>query len=165
MDSIRCWNNSLKFWSMLASFLQIFRLCFHAVNLLFWWIQIWWPWKPLRNKSLLFMKPCQGDFCFVTWCIIMLDIVLESCVNCGHVWMHMKELVLMGTKCSKKTFPTSFRHLHQECSHKAGCYPILMIMYVFLNLFWNLVCSSDVVDHSPQGLTCAFWDCLLLTMI
>lgn len=64
----------------------------------------------------MFMKQVQDDFCFVTWCVIMLDVAIKRWVDCGHEDMHtvsnntgihLDGLVLAGPKCAKKTFPTS----------------------------------------------------------
>lgn len=79
----------------------------------------------------MFKKPVWEDFCFVTWCIIILEITIWRWVNCGHKGMHMvvsnkktkkkpnhKQrhsndwLALTGPKCAKKTFPTPLHHLH-----------------------------------------------------
>lgn len=84
MDSRTCLKQ--RFWSML-------RWLHHAVPgdflgalscKVFYWIQIHWLWRPLKNSELvvMFMKPLPHDFCFVTWCIIMLELAIWDVVFC-----------------------------------------------------------------------------------
>ena len=97
-DSKRYWKRS--FWDSVPCvpdcirlFLQICQLHVNAANLLFYhmpklfyWIQIWWLGRPLKNFELLvlFIKPVWDYFCFVTWCMIMLEIAIRRWVHCGH---------------------------------------------------------------------------------
>ena len=90
-DSVSCWHDCSR------QFLQIYQLHIHAVNLpfyhiptVFYWIQIRGLGTPTPKKIkliVMFMKPVWDDFCFVTWCIIMLEVSIRRWVHCGHEGM------------------------------------------------------------------------------
>lgn len=48
---------------------------------------------PVTRKStevsIMFMKSVWDDVCFVTWCIIVLDVAIRRLVNCDHEGVHM----------------------------------------------------------------------------
>lgn len=47
--------------------------------------------EPLKNAKLnvMLMKPVCDPFCFVTCCIIMLEVGFKRQVNCGREGIHM----------------------------------------------------------------------------
>ena len=75
-------------------------------------------WRPLKYTELtvMFMKPVWDDFCFVTWCIIMLEVAIRSQQQYSDRLWHSNDdwLVLRGLKCAKKTFPTPLHHYQQQ---------------------------------------------------
>ncbi len=89
------WHDSI------TQLLQICRLHIHDVNLPFhqipkvlYWIKIWWLWRPFELSELIFMfkKPVWDDLSFVTWCIILLEVMLschQKMVHCSHKGMDM----------------------------------------------------------------------------
>ena len=81
-------------------------------------------WRTLNSLS------CSWNmidyFCFVTWCIIMLEVTIRRWVHCGHEGIHMLSnnsnrlwhssddwFVLTGLNCGNKAFPTPLHHRHQ----------------------------------------------------
>ena len=90
-DSVPCSHDTI------ASFLHVCQRHLHAnlpfshIPKVFYWIWIRWLRRPRKNIELtvLFMKPVWDYFCFVTWCIIMLEVAIRRWVHCGHEGMHM----------------------------------------------------------------------------
>ena len=84
------------FHESITQLLQICRLHIHDANLpfhhipkVFYWIEIWWLWRPLEYSELIvmFKKPVWDDLSFVTWHVILLEVAIRRWVHCGHKGM------------------------------------------------------------------------------
>ena len=114
------------------NFCRFWQLHIHAANLPFSNIpKVFrsgdWEGHQRNIELVMFMKPVWDDFCFVTWCIIMLEVAIRKMGTLWPWWYaHGQQqysnrlwhssndwLVLTGPKCAKKTFPTPLHHRHQ----------------------------------------------------
>ena len=139
-DSVPCWHDCM---------MQLLNLPFYHILKVFYWIQIRWLGRPLKNIELivLFIKPVWDGFCIVTWCIVMLEVAIRRWEHYGPEGMHMvcnnasnslwhssdDWLVLTGPKCAKKTFPTQTCLLTQIGVHRfmllaPNSYPIICMV-------------------------------------
>ena len=131
-----CWDS--VHGSMIASHNFRNLSAEHSCILLFhipkevYWIQIQWLGRLLKIIELyvMFMKPVWDDFCFVTWCIIILDVAIRRWPwrhahgqqqYSKRLWhSHNDWLALTGPKCARKTFPTLLHHFRQPGLLKQG---------------------------------------------
>ena len=82
-DSVPIWHNCIMKFLQIC---QLHILPFFHIPKVFYWIQIRWLRRPLKNIELIlmFMKPLWDDFCSVTQlsCVIMLEVAIKRWVHC-----------------------------------------------------------------------------------
>lgn len=90
------WESGPCLLDCFTQLLQIFLVHFYITNFLFYHIPKVFHSDLVSvkateiNEIVMFMKTLYDDFCFVAWCIIMLQVDSRRWINCGHEGMHMK---------------------------------------------------------------------------
>lgn len=115
------WMNFVVFYSNVARLMITVHIswklqCFQVrlQTALFWSLMEWKcgdcrslkPWK-----LTMFLEPSSENACFVTWCIIMLEVLSQVWINCSHRVMH-----LVRTSLSiRKYLPFYTQSLSHHC--------------------------------------------------